>query len=738
MFETRVKVMLAVLAFGAVIIITRLFDMQVVHGGDYRAQAHDALQLPAKTLPAVRGRILDRSGRELVSDEPCWEIQVHYDALAIDTTGVGAWYRRAPKETLPTGDVTAADKERWFRERVDAMWDALADFSGDPEIELRGRGGQIVDRVARIREQVARRRTFDSPVREENMRHAVLTGLDDQQQVAARQRFAEWPWVSVEDATQRVYHAGPAFAHLLGQIGPVTDEIIAGDPFARDPYRAYRDTDRCGLTGVERVAENRLRGARGSFQTNRRGAILEDVKPVAGGDVHLTIRADLQEALYELFAGRIEELPQSTGGALVVLDVPSRDCLAMISYPGYDPARFQENYPELRDDTRRLPLRFRAVANQYAPGSIVKPLVCLAGLDSGRLTLDTHFECQGSLFPEYPDRWRCWPNYATGQRMRHGALDVVGAIKHSCNVFMYNAGETLGVERLTAYFDMVGFGHVTSTGLIEETSGINPVPTFLMDRDQSPTAGHARNFAIGQGEVAITPVQAANLMAVYASGEYRHVNLVEELRDDLRWTLPGTDPQWQAIRKGLYGVVNDSDGTAHKYAYVGPECGYAIFGKTGSAEVMNPWVVSYAIPYVDAYNQEDVAIVHASTLNEAIEKFAASHHPDCAFSYRDIRVAETWPPERLAESGRLHSHAWFAGYLHPVDAAGRPIPGRTPPIAFAVLVEFGGSGGRVSAPIGREVALKIIEMLGPDLNSDARSVRMAGAAARRTGRPGGP
>lgn len=725
MFETRLKILLIMLAFAGAVIAARLFDMQVVHADDYEEQAEDALRLPVKVLPAIRGRILDRTGRELVSDEPCWEIQVHYDALAVNTSGVRTWYHRAPqpKPALSSGE----EMEAWFRERIDEMWPAIAAVAGEPEADLRARGEETCARIQLIRKQVAERRKFDSPVVEEVMSHALVTGLNDQQQVAARIALAPWPWISVEDATRRIYHAGPEFAQLLGRLGPVTAKVTENDPFADDDRRCYLGNERLGITGIEWLGEPVLRGARGRYRENRKGLVLEDVDADAGGDVHVTVRADLQKALYDLFEQQIDALPYSTGGSIVVLDVQSRDCLALVSYPGYDPNRFQQDYSELRRDTRRLPLRFRAVANRYMPGSIVKPLVCLAGLVSGEIGLDTHFECLGSLFPEHPDRWRCWPDQA-GNRMRHGSLDVSGAIKHSCNVFMYHTGQLVGVERLTSFFDNAGLGKESGTGLLEEDPGINPTPYWLdQKRQKGPTPALARLYAIGQGEVCVTPLQAANLMAVYASGAYRHVNVLEERRDDAEWRLPGSAAQWGAIRRGMFGVVNDNDGTAHRTAYIDPDCGWYLCGKTGSAEVAGAWPISYSVKFADAQDREHAEIVPASTQNDAIDDILR-RYPGAAIDYRDISVAQTWP-DRPPEHGRRHSHAWFAGYLAPAGAGGGVDTSRTPPIAFAVLVEFGGSGGRVSAPIGRQVALKIMELLGPDLDKDYRGNDTTGAPA---------
>ncbi len=729
MFENRLKIILLLLTFALAIIVARLFDMQVIHGEAYQLEAEEALLLPTKVIPAVRGRILDRSGEELASEEPCWDVQVHYGVLALDPASVTAWTRRLSRQDHYGKGLTAGEVTERFLDDVAAMWRDLALFGDVPEDKLRSEGEDIVSRIQAIHRLVSEHRGFDTPVREERMHHSILTGLDDQRQVAARAVFARYPWVTVEDSTHRVYHAGPAFGHILGRMGPVTAQVLENDPFAAtdgnaaspaadmpdEDRRIYLATERLGVTGVERSAERLIRGYRGLFQQNREGVILINEPPVKGQDIHLTVRHDLQEALYALFGRRIASLPFSVGGAVVVLEIPTRECLALVSYPGFEPAPTGTRYLELLADTRRVPLRFRAVANTYAPGSIMKPLTCLAGLDTGEIGLDTQITCRGALFPSNPTAWRCWPDRA-GNRMHHGPLTAWEAIKHSCNVFMYTVGEAVGVNRLTGYYDMFGLGKSSGLDLIEEARGINPTPSYLEERGLVATGGMARNYGIGQGELSVTPVQAANLMAEYASGEYRFVSLIRERRDERAWTLPCAAAHWQAIRRGLYGVVNDADGTAHRTAYLDPKFGYALCGKTGSAETL-PWVISYQVLYGESADEERTAIIPASTRREAIEAFTREY-PGRAFADADVTVHERWP-DRPPEHGRRHSHAWFAGYLQPLDASGQPAWNRPPRIAFAVLVEFGGSGGRVAAPIGQAVAETIVRTLGPGLDPDA-------------------
>ena len=288
---------------------------------------------------------------------------------------------------------------------------------------------------------------------------------------------------------------------------------------------------------------------------------------------------------------------------------------------------------------------------------------------------------------------------------------------HSCNIFMYHVGELLGVDTLCNYFDMVGFGKLAGTGLVEEVSGINPTPSWLENVAGHPaTTGSARLFAIGQAEVSVTPVQAANLMAVYASGAFQHVTLIREMADERVWTLPGNEANWDAIRRGVYDVVNEHGGTAYATAHISETTGYALCGKTGSAQAY-PWPVSFSIPYVDTNGVEDVAIIDATTRNDAIELFLR-HNENAAFDFREVEIYERYPSRSPAQ-GRTHSHAWFAGFLQKLDTHGEPLWNTRPRLAFAVMVEFGGSGGRVSAPIGRKVAETLIAMLGPELDPDA-------------------
>ena len=726
MFEKRLRVLLGVLALGALVLLGRLGQLQIVHADYYRQRTERSLILTPTQLPFVRGSIRDRNGEVLVSDEPCWDLTIDYGVIAAASEEAPSAILREIKRWKRVGRYpfvkTDPDEQvqATIHEEIAAMWEelsALTARSPQPQsaFVLRMRAREIYDRIAGIRAAVAVRRGFDAPVAEEGQPHAVLTGLDADQQITAREMFVRYPWVHVEaSSTRRFAVDAEPFAHVLGRMGRIDPDDVASDPEANDPFAEYRADERLGISGVEYAAERMLRGRRGQITLDRDNAVIEDIEAEHGKDVTLTIHGPLQRRLYRLLGNAVHQHPASSGGAIVVLDVRTRNVLALVSYPSYDPSRFEELYTDLRDDTDRLPLLFRAVNCRYPPGSTIKPLVCLAGLMNGRITPDSRENCTGYLSEENHDAWRCWEVRGTSTRKAHGSINLVEALTGSCNVFMYRLGERLGVDRLCNTFDMAGVGRGSRIGLREDAAGINPTPGWLMaNKHQSVTPGTARLFAIGQGELAMTPVQVANMMATYASGRYRPVTLIDTTTPSPEWKLPATNDQWLAIRRGIYGVVNDPEGTAHKYVHFENDH-YALCGKTGSATA-HPWPTSYRVPYVDEFGVKGVAVMREAAKEPAIERFRREH-PLWKFDPARVEVVGRWPPYPSPD-GENYSHAWFGAFLQPLDAHRQPDWSREAPIALAVLIEFGGSGAQTSGPLATQVAAEALDVLGGQLDA---------------------
>ena len=743
-FEARLKIALTLFSVVLLVVIVRLVELQVVRADHYRQRAEEILLHAPQTLPFARGRIVDRTGEELAFDKPCWEICVDYSVIALEPDHVKAHVRRWKRAKRYPAAQDDAEVEAAFRTEVEGMWLELAAFDHVDKGQILERAGRIHQRIQRIHRSVSRYWGFDREVREERLAHAVITSLPNDDQIKAREQFRKYPWVHVRSSTVRAYRDAEPFAHLLGRLGAVDQHALKNDPDRDDEFARYLGTEVVGVSGVEKLAERRLRGRRGQLIRDRNDEIVPDglIEPVNGEDVRLTIRADLQRRLYALLgeaaihrrvagatatpevagATATPEVagatatPEAVGGSIVVLDAVGREVLALVSYPSYDPNAFRRIYADLRDQTQTLPLRFRAVSNMYAPGSIVKPLVCLAGLDTGRITLDTQETCTGYLFPDNPNApaSKCWQIHGTNMRKAHGTIDVVGALRGSCNIFMYHLGQKLGVDTLCSYFDMVGFGRATGIGLREEAVGLNPTPGWMAWRGKAVTPGINRLLAIGQGDLLVTPLQAANLTAVYAGGKYRPIRLLKDDDPPPEWTLPGAPHHWAAIRQGMYEVVNHQDGTAYKYAYFEHD-GYALCGKTGSASVY-PRPTEYTVRYKDEDDVERVAHIPAGSRSDAKQRFEYRFREQ-GFEPTGFEVSRRWPAN--VSPDQKCSHAWFTGYLQAIDSHRRPIWSKTPRVAFAVMLEYGGSGGRTSGPVGREVARILIETLGPNLDPDA-------------------
>lgn len=705
-------------------ILIRLGELQILRADYYRDRAEQVLRSRPRSLPFIRGAIRDRFGRILVRDEPSWHVTLPFDVIAADATSEPAAIRTAARRWLrgiapgqPPEQVDAL-----FLSRLDDMWRDLAlllDPASPQNAEtLRAVAREVHERVSRVRATVARRRGFDAPVAEEQDVHTIIPELDADLQIQAREALRPYPWLSVEPTSRRrnVGDAEP-IAHLLGRTGRVSAADMENDVHADDPFACYLPDENVGASGVEWLAESILRGRRGRVTLDRDGNPItaEEVEAQNGDDVALTLHGELQRRLYDLLADTVAEVPQASGGAIVVLEVATREALALVSYPSFDPARFDDNYAALRDDTERLPLRFRAVSSRYAPGSIVKPLVALAGLTAGVITPDSREECTGYLFPEQTNSWRCWEIHGTHQRMAHGPVNLVEALRGSCNIYMYKLGQRLGTDRLCSAFDMVGVGRSSGIGLREENVGVNPTAEWMLaHKSTHPTAASARLFAIGQAEVSMTPVQVANLMATYASGRYRPATLLHAKTSNPQWTLPGSQRDWRAIREAMFDVVNHPDGTATDFAKWENDR-YALMGKTGSATAKR-WPTSYRVPFVDAQGREAVAIVKAGASSEAVERFAREN-PEATFDPDAVTVESRWP-RNPPPDGREYAHAWFGGILQEIDSHGAPRWSAEPRVAFAVLVEFGGSGGRVSGPLARRVAETLVDVLGQELRPD--------------------
>ncbi|RLB81681.1 MAG: penicillin-binding protein 2 [Deltaproteobacteria bacterium] len=450
------------------------------------------------------------------------------------------------------------------------------------------------------------------------------------------------PGVLITVDPMRHYIEGSRGSHLIGYLSEISSEELKSGCFPDN-----RVGDFVGKFGVEKAYEPYLHGKRGKQQieVNALGQItrvLKTEEAVSGKNIYLTLDVGLQRKAEALLAGKV--------GTAVAMDPSNGHILAMASSPAFDPNAFVEGmtYDSWNDLTSNQfrPMENKAIQGQYPPGSIYKIVTAMAGLEEGVITEQTRIFCPG--YYRYGDRtFRCW------KRGGHGFMNVIDALAQSCDVFFYQVGEKLGVDRLAKYAKACGLGSPTGIVLDREARGLVPTSRWKLSRlGMLWQGGETLSVAIGQGFNLVTPIQMLSLISAVANGGTRYKplvvrriessdgSLVKEQVPVPIGRLPASEKTLQIIMKGLLNAVNKPTGTGWN-AHIP---GVNVAGKTGTAQVVG--------------------------MEEDNEK-------------------------KSVESQRLdfRDHSWFISFA----------PAEDPRIAVTVLVEHGGHGSRTAAPLSREM-----------------------------------
>ncbi|WP_297527376.1 penicillin-binding protein 2 [Thiohalobacter sp.] len=457
-----------------------------------------------------------------------------------------------------------------------------------------------------------------------------------------RHRF---PGVEIQAGLTRHYPLGSHAAHAVGYVGRINEDDLQTLDTAN-----YRGTTHTGKVGIEKTYEDLLHGTVGyqEVETNAQGRTLRVLRrepPVAGSDLYLTLDARLQSA--------VERALGNYNGAAVVMDPRDGAVLALVSLPSYDPNPFvkgieYDEYQALQQDPDR-PLFNRALRGQYPPGSTIKPFVGLAGLELGITHAGSRTYCPG--YYQLPGKAR---KYRDWKRGGHGMVDLTDAIAQSCDVYFYDLARSLGIDRMHDYLDQFGFGRLTGIDILGELPGLLPSTEWKRRTRKEPWfPGETLIAGIGQGFDLATPLQLASATAALARyGEVHRPHLVQATRapeSDAIEALFRPEPRhipiidrghWDTTIQAMIEVVHGRRGTARRIA---EGLDYRIAGKTGTAQVFG------------------------------------------------LAQEEEYEAEEIAE--KLRDHALFIAFA----------PAERPEVAVAVVVENGGSGGAVAAPIAREI-----------------------------------
>lgn len=452
------------------------------------------------------------------------------------------------------------------------------------------------------------------------------------------------PGVEINEGLSRYYPYADIYAHVLGYVGPVSDKDKKDNPLYMVPGF------KIGKSGLERYFDYKLQGKGGTIklEVNAYGRVMNEIERNSGEEgqsLTLTLDARLQRAAYEAFG---EE-----SGAAVVLNVRTGEILALVSTPSFDPNLFTNGISYKHWNTllknERTPLVNKAVSGQYSPGSTFKVVVALAALEAGVIDLNTRFNCSGGL-DVGNIRFHCW------RHSGHGSLNVVEALKHSCDIFFYETAMKLGIDKIHDMAVKLGMGNVLEVGLDNEKAGIIPTKAWKKARfGTSWTQGDAANSGIGQGYVLVTPLQLATMLARVVNGGYAvQPTFIKPTEKELSKIkrLDISTKNIEIVKRGMFEVVNGAGGTAGRARF--NINGAMMGGKTGTTQVRRI-----------SMKERSSGIL------------------------RDEQLP--W---------RLRNHALFIGFT-PVD---------NPRYSVAVIVEHGSSGSGVAAPIASKILQEALQL----------------------------
>jgi len=591
-----------ILMWGCVVVFFFLagsfWYVQGVQADKFRGLA-ESNRLREETIRAKRGLIMDRNGKILADNQPAYNLVL----------------RRADLKELVKSD-------RNHRAKMVAFIARTLDVPVQ-EVGARIEKGKIIP--------------FNQPL-------PLAEDLTMPQVSEIEANRLTFPAIDVQNVQRRNYRYGTMAAHVLGFMGEATEKDMRENP-------DLKLQDLIGKKGVELVYDDFLRGRDGAQFTvvDSHGRTLDEYlpsrrEPVPGKNVYLTLDFELQRRAEQYF------IDNEMVGAVVALDPRNGEILAMASSPAFDPNVYSRRFtPQVWKTLTSNPFKIeinRAIQGLYSPGSVFKVVMGMAGLANGVITPSTTYNCGGSAV-FFGRRFRCW------KREGHGAVAFERALKVSCDIFFYNTGARLGVDRIADYSHKLTFGEISKIDLKDERPGLVPSEKWAREKQKRKWyPSETISVSIGQGPLLVTVLQTANMMASIANGGnvFRpHVlRVVEDTGADGKPIRRRVEPSivhrldlppnaLKAVQRALWKVVNEEGGTGGNARIAGLD----VAGKTGTVQVIaqHTWIKTEHLP----------------------------------FKYRD--------------------HAWFASFA-PTDNA---------EMVVVVFVEHGGHGGSDAAPLAKQL-----------------------------------
>ncbi len=531
----REKILSGLMLGLLLVTFTGLVFVQVVMHEKYRAMSENN-RLRVVPLPAPRGTIYDRNGSDIAKDELSFNVSLKRAAKATD-----AMFIRGLSEVLGIEEK--------------AVYQKLKETELQPFIS-----------------------------------HTIAEDVGIEKAIRISEMGTEYPGIFLEVTTRRRYLKRSSCSNVLGYVG-----LINREEFQRLKPYGFRMNDLMGRSGLERHYDDYIRGKHGGKQVEvdnrgREVRVLGLKEPVPGKSLQLTIDIRLQEFCDSLLEGR--------RGAIVAISPKTGEIFALSSAPSFDPNAFvdssrgREVSGFLGD--KHHPLVNRAVSGTYPAGSVFKPVMAVAALESGVINDKTFLRCDGSLVSG-GRTFHCW--YKNG----HGDIDLREAIKVSCNVFFWRVGLLLGADKIAEQASKMGIGSRSGVDLPFEASGLLPSEAWKKKTMKEPWyAGETLNLSVGQGYLLATPLQVARMASVLANGGYLIKPYIVEKIEGVRVgaaekvSLGISKKNLDSVRDGMRLAVNDRRGTGKKAL----QKDFVVSGKTGTAQTSrnedHGWFMGFA------------------------------------------------------------------------------------------------------------------------------------------------
>ena len=652
--------------------LLRLFDIQILQGADFIAQADENRTLVISD-PAVRGSIYDRNGFVLAQNVPSYNVVVTPGYLPEDDGDIQQIFRELSEliDIPVTSGAMDEDSVRYFTPCYTDLGISEIVYIADTNWPYQAT--------------------------------AIKCNVDQDVAMIVMENREKWPGIDVEISPVRQYPTGELTAEIIGFLGPV--------PAALEEYYVELglepNRDKVGYAGVEQSMNEILSGTNGTrtVEVNVAGEIIrnleEPIDPIPGNDITLTIDARLQSVAREALISEINYWNAFSGktlansGVVIAMVPQTGEILALVSYPNYENNRMEQAIPgyyyeQLSEDPQR-PLFNTAISAELPPGSVFKMAPALGILNEGVVTPEQTVNCPGTIEiiekyyendPGSPRKYVCW------DRAGHGDVNFLWGVAYSCDIYWYKVGggfegevedDGLNIWRMGEYARAIGYGALTGIELPGEAEGLIPDPTWKrITVSENWSIGDTYIATMGQGYVLATPLQVLNSISTIANGGHlMDVTIIDKITEPDGTLVEDNQPseRWNIATDPVINVYDDNV-------------------TTGETKTVQPWVIQLANEGMRLVVTDGTAELQfdGDPYNSAGKTGTAEYCDDVAQA-QDLCRPEAWP-----------AHAWYVGYA----------PWDNPEIAVVAFVYSGKEGSTFSAPIVRRVIDAYFEMKATD------------------------